>query len=111
MGWVSEGGSEKRVKKVWRPFPSPSLGSRLQSASVEGEDRGHTAPDRLHVLGFRGYPALEREMLRKELSFGKRSQRAVHCGRILRGVLVYSQGSGFRVQHPTLAREGRVVPA
>lgn len=85
---MSEGGSEKRVKKVWRAFSSPSLGSRLQSASVEGEDRGHTAPDWLHVLGFRGYPALEREMMGKELSFGKRSQRAVHCGRVLRGVLV-----------------------
>lgn len=88
MGWVSEGGSERRVKKVSRPFPSPSLGSRLQSASVEGGDRGHTGPDWLHVLGFRGYPALEREMMRKELSFGKRSQQAVHCGRVLRGVLV-----------------------
>lgn len=87
MGWVSEGGSEKRVKRVWRPFPSPSLGSRLQSASVEGEDRGHTAPDWLHVLGFGGYPALERQ-IRKELSFGERSQRAVPCGRVLRGVLV-----------------------
>lgn len=87
MGWVSEGGSEKRVKRFWRLFTSPNLCSLLQSASVEGEDRGHTAPGSPHGLGFGGYSALEREM-RKELSFGERSQSAVHCGRVLRGVLV-----------------------
>lgn len=39
-GWVTEG----RSKTVWWLFPYDSLGSRLQSASAEGEDRGHTAP-------------------------------------------------------------------
>lgn len=66
---------------------SPSLGSRLQSARVEGEDCGLIAPGWCYVLGFGGCSVLEREM-EKELSFGEHLQRAMHCGRVLRGGVV-----------------------
>lgn len=51
------------------------------------------------TLGFGGYSALEREK-GKELSFGERSQRAVHCIRALRAVcLITAVASGCSIGH------------